>query len=57
MDSPDSAWMQNIADRNREVIAEGHPEFQIDAAKMQEINAEFEVPDRDEMDIWVTNIR
>ena len=57
MDVSDAVWAQNIADRNREVIAEGHPEFQIDAAKMQEINAEFEVPDRDEMDIWVTNIR
>lgn len=57
MDVTDAVWAQNIADRNREVIAEGHPEFQIDAAKMQEINAEFEVPDRDEMDIWVTNIR
>ena len=57
MDVPDSAWAQNIADRNREVIAEGHPEFQIDAAKMQEIHAEFEVPNKDEMDIWVTNTR
>ena len=57
MDISDSVWVQNIADRNREVIAEGHPEFQIDAAKMQEINAEFEVPTRDEMDIWVTNTR
>lgn len=57
VDVSDSAWMQNIADRNREVIAEGHPEFQIDAAKMQEINAEFEVPGKDEMDIWVTNTR
>ena len=57
MDVSDTVWAQNIANRNQEVIAEGHPEFQIDAAKMQEINAEFEVPDRDEMDIWVTNIR
>ena len=57
MDVSDTVWAQNIANRNQEVIAEGHSEFQIDAAKMQEINAEFEVPDRDEMDIWVTNIR
>ena len=57
MDVSDSAWTQNIADRNREVIAEGHAEFQIDAEKMQEINAEFEVPTKDEMDIWVTNTR
>lgn len=57
MDVSDTVWVQNIADRNREVIAEGHPEFRIDAAKMQEINAEFEVPARDEMDIWVTNTR
>ena len=57
MDVSDTAWVQNIADRNREVIAESNAEFQIDAAKMQEINAEFEVPARDEMDIWVTNTR
>lgn len=57
MDVSDSAWKQNIADRNREVIAEGYAEFQIDAAKIQEINAEFEAPTRDEMDIWVTNTR
>lgn len=57
MDVSDAVWAQNIVDRNREVIAEGHPEFQIDAAKMQEINAEFEVPNRDEMDIWVTSTR
>lgn len=57
MDVSDSAWIQNIADRNREVIAEGRAEFQIDAEKLKEINAEFEVPTRDEMDIWVTNTR
>ncbi len=57
MDVSDSAWAQNIADRNREVIAEGHAEFQIDAEKMQEINAEFEAPTRDEMNIWVINTR
>ena len=57
MDVSDAVWAQNIVDRNREVIAEGHPEFQIDAAKMQEISAEFEVPDRDEMDLWVTSTR
>lgn len=57
IDVSDEAWAQNIADRNREVIAAGCAEFQIDAAKMQEINAEFEVPARDEMDIWMTNTR
>lgn len=55
IDISDDDWERNIEERN---AASSEVElFIIDEHKKREINAEFEIPNRDEIDVWILNQR
>ena len=57
IDISDNDWDRNIQERNNDVATAGVSQFLIDSHKKQEINAEFETPDQDEIDVWIYNCR
>ena len=53
VDVSDARWRRNIESRNRRVLAgEGGSDFYVDEGLMRKTTALFELPDRDEMDVW-----
>lgn len=53
MDVSKSTWSLNIEERNAGAVQAGYSQFLIDEKRIDEINAEFDIPTRDEIDVWV----
>ncbi len=55
---PEEVWRQNIAERNRRVLAgTAKDAYYVDDGLLAKLEAAFEIPERDEMDIWYENCR
>lgn len=55
IDTPDEVWRRNIEIRNRSVLAGETDAYFVDDGLMQKLEAAFEVPARDEIDVWFIN--
>lgn len=54
---PDAVWRRNIADRNASAAADETAGYAVDAALAEKCSRVFETPAREEMDVWIVNIR
>lgn len=55
IDTPDEVWRRNIELRNR-AVAEGKTSaYFVDEGLMRKLESLFEVPDREEIDVWYVN--
>lgn len=54
IDVDDATWYQNIESRNKKVLnGEGGSDFYVGEGLLNKVISRFEVPDKDEIDIWV----
>ncbi len=53
----DEIWARNIASRNKDVISGKSEDYYVDEGLLDKIKSQFEVPSRDEIDIWYINNR
>lgn len=55
IDVPDDVWYQNIAERNARIEAGyGGSDFFVDEGLLQKLQSLFEVPAREEINVWVS---
>ena len=54
---PDAVWQRNIADRNASAAADEAAGYAVDAALAEKCSRVFETPAREEMDVWIVNMR
>lgn len=53
IDVDDDVWYKNIDERNKKVLAgDGGSNFYVDEGLLNKIISKFEIPSRDEIDIW-----
>ena len=53
IDVDDETWQQNIKNRNKKVLnGEGGSDFFVDEGLLNKVLSKFEVPYKDEIDIW-----
>lgn len=53
IDIDDESWHQNIAHRNQKVLTgEGGSDFYVDEGLLNKVLSRFEVPCKDEIDVW-----
>lgn len=53
IDVPDELWHRNIARRNQRILAgDGGWDFYVDEGLYRKVLSLFEIPDREEMDVW-----
>jgi len=53
MDVSEEIWQRNIARRNQKFLAgEGGSDFFVDEGLYQKVIAQFEIPDKAEIDVW-----
>ena len=58
LDTDDETLMHNIEERNQKVLAgEGGCNFYVDEGLLSKVLSRFEIPERSEIDVWVTNRR
>lgn len=56
LDTPEALWKQNIAERNARILAgNGGSDFYVDDGLMEKLLSLFQVPEKDEIDVWVTS--
>lgn len=55
IDTPDEVWHRNIAIRNAAVKAGRSDAYFVDEGLMKKLEAAFEVPAREEIDVWFIN--
>lgn len=56
IDADDDTWHKNIAERNRLIESgNGKYNFYVDDGLINKLLSKFEVPERDEIDIWYEN--
>lgn len=55
IDVCDEVWRRNIAKRNREIEAGTTSAYFVDDALARKFEAIYEMPERSEMDVWLTN--
>ena len=53
IDIPDDEWRENIALTNKAVLAGETTDFYVDSGLLQKLSSGFEIPEREEMDIWL----
>ncbi len=55
IDIDDKNWHENIEARNRDVLAgKGGSSFYVDEGLFQKVSSLFEVPSKEEIDVWYT---
>lgn len=55
LDTPERTWRRNIAARNQAVL-DGHVQaYFVDDGLLHKLNAAFEPPAREEIDVWLVN--
>ena len=53
IDVSDEVWQRQIAERNRRIReGNGGSDFYVDSGLLEKLNTLFEIPDRDEIDVW-----
>ena len=52
IDVSDEDWRENIARRNEKVLAGQSADYYVDEGLLKKLASCFELPDRDEMDVW-----
>ena len=53
IDVDDATWYRNIEERNRAVLSgNGGSDFYVDEGLLEKVLSMFEIPDKEEMDIW-----
>lgn len=57
VDVTDEIWKSNISARNEAVISGKSDGYYIDEGLLNKINSSFEIPAKDEMDVWYINQR
>lgn len=59
IDIDDKTWYENIEERNNKVISgNGGSSFYVDEGLLKKVSSMFEIPEKEEIDIWYTpNIR
>ena len=57
IDIPDADWQRNIASRNAAVAAGKTTDYALDEGLLNKLLSLFEVPARDEIDVWHVNKR
>lgn len=57
INASDEDWKANIAERNQKINESGINAYFIDEGLLKKFEHEFEMPSRDEMDIWIENVR
>lgn len=58
IDVDDNTYQKNIEERNRKVLnGEGGSDFFVDEGLLNKVLAQFEKPDKNEIDIWYNNER
>lgn len=55
IDTPDDVWRRNIEIRNQAVLAGKTDAYFVDEGLMKKLEAAFEAPLRDEIDVWHVN--
>lgn len=55
IDTPDEVWRINIEIRNRSVLAGETNAYFVDDGLIRKLEAAFEVPSREEIDVWFIN--
>ncbi|MBQ8620024.1 MAG: ATP-binding protein [Clostridia bacterium] len=55
IDTPDEVWRRNIEIRNAAVLAGRSDAYFVDEGLMKKLEAAFQVPVRDEIDVWLIN--
>ena len=55
IDIDDESWYKNVEERNRKVLSgKGACDFYVDEGLLKKILSKFEMPDRNEIDVWHT---
>lgn len=55
VDIDDESWYKNVEERNRKVLSgKGAFDFYVDEGILKKILSKFEIPDRNEIDVWHT---
>lgn len=55
IDTPDEVWRRNIAIRNQKVASGETSAYFVDEGLMKKLEAAFQTPSRDEIDVWFIN--
>ena len=55
IDTPDEVWRRNIEIRNAAVLAGRSDAYFVDEGLMKKLEAAFQVPEREEIDVWFVN--
>ena len=55
MDVPDDVWHRNIEKRNSAVLAGESKAYYVDAGLMKKLESLFEIPSKEEIDVWFIN--
>ena len=55
IDVPDDVWRRNIEKRNRAVLAGETSAYFVDEGLMKKLEALFETPSKEEIDVWFVN--
>lgn len=55
IDTPDAVWHRNIEIRNAAVLAGMSDAYFVDEGLMEKLEAAFQIPTRDEIDVWFVN--
>ena len=55
IDTPDEFWRRNIDKRNRAVLAGETSAYFVDDGLMKKLESLFEVPEKEEIDVWFVN--
>lgn len=55
IDTPDEVWRRNIEIRNAAVLAGRSDAYIVDEGLMRKLEAAFQVPAREEIDVWFIN--
>lgn len=55
VDTPNDVWRKNIEIRNRAVLAGEVDAYFVDESLLEKLEAAFEVPAREEIDVWHVN--
>ena len=57
VDVSDATWKSNIASRNEAVISGKSDDYYVDDGLVNKIKTLFEIPSKDEIDVWHINQR
>ena len=55
IDVPDDVWHRNIEKRNSAVLAGESKAYYVDAGLMKKLESLFEIPSKEEIDVWFIN--